>query len=59
MKLDEIKQIAQMYGIKAAKMSKAELIRSIQGIEQNEQCFDAGKAQSCGQDVCLWRTICC
>lgn len=59
MKLDEIKEIAQQHGIRTAKMKKAELIRTIQSTEQNEVCFEAGKANSCGQDDCLWRNDCC
>lgn len=59
MKLDAIKELAQQHGIKSAKMKKADLIRSIQIAEQNEPCFDAGRADSCGQDTCLWKTQCC
>jgi len=58
MKLDEIREMAQQHGIKSAKMKKAELIRTIQSAEQNEVCFEAGKATSCGQDACLWRSDC-
>lgn len=59
MKLEEIKEIAQQHGIKAGKMKKAELIRSIQNAEQNEQCFETGKTDSCDQVTCLWRGDCC
>ena len=59
MKLDEIKGIAQQHGIKTAKMKKAELIRNIQSAEQNEVCYESGKADSCGQEACLWRDDCC
>jgi hypothetical protein len=58
MKLEEIKEIAQQHGIKTGKMKKAELIRTIQSAERNEQCFEAGKADNCGQDACLWRSDC-
>jgi hypothetical protein len=59
MKLEEIKEIAQHHGIKTAKMKKAELIRTIQSAEQNEVCYESGKADSCGQEACLWRADCC
>jgi hypothetical protein len=59
MKLDEIKEIAQQRGIKTTKMKKAEIIRTIQRSEQNEACFETGKADSCAQEACLWRTLCC
>lgn len=58
MKLEEIKTIAQLHGIKAGKMKKSELVRSIQRAEGNEQCFEAGKSATCGQHICKWREIC-
>ena len=58
MKLDEIKEIAKLHNIKAGKMKKAELVRAIQQAENNDICFEAGKADNCGQDACLWRGDC-
>jgi len=58
MKLEEIKSIAQLYSIRVNKMKKSELVRSIQRAEGNEQCFEAGKSELCGQDACRWREIC-
>jgi len=58
MKLDAIKAIAQQHGIKSGKSKKAELIRAIQSAESNEPCFETDQAGSCGQDDCLWRTLC-
>jgi hypothetical protein len=58
MKLEEIKEIAKRYNIKTAKAKKAELVRTIQQAEGNEQCFDSGRAKLCGQDTCLWRDDC-
>lgn len=58
MKLDEIKEIAKEHGIKVGKMKKSELIRCIQQAEGNEQCFETGKADVCGQAGCLWREDC-
>jgi len=58
MKLDEIKEIARQHNIKPGKMKKNELIRAIQQAEGNEQCFDTGKADQCGQESCLWREDC-
>ena len=58
MKLEEIKSIAQLYSIRVNKMKKSELVRSIQRAEGNEQCFEAGKSELCGQDSCRWREIC-
>ena len=58
MKLDEIKEIAKKHEIKAGRMKKAELVRSIQATEGNDPCFETGKAASCGQPECLWREDC-
>jgi hypothetical protein len=58
MKLEEIKSIAQLYSIKVSKLKKYELVRAIQQAEGNEQCFEAGKSASCGQNGCSWRDIC-
>lgn len=59
MKLEDIKTIAKDHGIKLGKMKKSELIRCIQLAEGNEQCFETGKADACGQEKCLWREDCC
>ncbi len=58
MKLDDIKKIAAGVGVKAGKLRKADLIRQIQLAELNEPCFSTGKAESCGQENCLWREDC-
>lgn len=58
MKLDEIKEIAKRYEIKAGKMKKSELIHAIQAAEGNLVCFETGQANECGQDECLWRSDC-
>jgi hypothetical protein len=58
MKLEEIKEIAKQHSIKVGKMKKAELVRAIQQAEKNEECFETGKADVCGQDECIWREDC-
>ncbi|MDD5286190.1 MAG: SAP domain-containing protein [Desulfuromonadaceae bacterium] len=58
MKLEEIKSIAQRHSIKVSKLKKSELVRAIQMAEGNEQCFEAGKSATCGQNGCSWREIC-
>jgi len=58
MKLEEIKEMAKQHQIKTARMKKAELVRAIQQAEGNEQCFDSGKTDACGQEMCLWREDC-
>jgi Rho termination factor, N-terminal domain len=58
MKLDEIKKIAEQYGIKPGKMKKADLVREIQKLEGNNSCYDTGQSESCGQAQCSWRVDC-
>lgn len=58
MKIEEIRPIAAQLGIKVGKMKKSDLIRTIQEKEGNDQCFDSGIAQHCGQHHCLWRKDC-
>lgn len=58
MKLEQIKSIAHMHGIKTGKRKKPELVRAIQSAEGIEQCFETGKYASCSQIGCSWREIC-
>lgn len=58
MKLDELKEIAKQHNIKVGRMKKAELVRGIQQAEENDACFETGKADICGQNTCLWREDC-
>jgi hypothetical protein len=58
MKVAEVKEIAAQRGIKAGKMNKRDLIRTVQVTEGNENCFDTGKSRECGQIECLWRDDC-
>ncbi len=58
MKLVEIREIARQFGITASKMKKADLVRAIQQSEQNDPCFETGRASTCCQERCLWREDC-
>jgi hypothetical protein len=58
MKLEEVKKIAKKLGIQVKGMKKAEIIRTIQRDEGNNDCYDTGAAESCGQTDCLWRDDC-
>jgi hypothetical protein len=58
MKLDELKEIAKQHNIKVGKMKKADLVRAIQQVENNDICFETGQADTCGQVACLWREDC-
>ena len=58
MNLHEIREIARLRGLKAGKMKKGEIIRTIQEAEGNSACFDIGKSAECCQEKCLWREEC-
>jgi hypothetical protein len=54
----EIKALAKERGVKSGTLKKIELVQAIQAAEGNEQCFGVGRADSCGQDNCLWKADC-
>jgi len=58
MKLAEVKQIAKDRGLQVRNLKKADLIRSIQLSEGNNDCYNTDSAESCGQGSCLWRDDC-
>jgi len=58
MKIDEIREIAKRQGVKAGRLKKSELVRSIQQAEGSQQCFDTNNSKKCGQPGCLWREDC-
>jgi hypothetical protein len=57
MKVQEIREIAGKMSIRAGKMNKTDLIRTIQRAEGNADCF-ALKGHECDQINCLWREDC-
>ena len=57
MNMAQIRKQAQQVGIKAGKMRKADLIRSIQAQEGNFPCFGTASG-SCDQLNCCWRSDC-
>ncbi len=58
MKMVQVKAVAKERGVKAGRMKKVELVRAIQQVEGNNQCFVTEQADSCGQPGCLWREDC-
>jgi len=58
MKVDEIRATAKEMGIKVTRMKKADLIRSIQIAEGNNDCYGKTVDTDCGQTACLWREDC-
>ena len=58
MTLKEVKAIAKQRDLKVTNMKKAEIIRTIQRSEGNNDCFATGIANECVQAHCLWRKDC-
>lgn len=58
MKINEIKEIAKQHNLKVGKSTKSQLVRAIQQIEGNHQCFDSNLSAQCYQHSCAWREDC-
>lgn len=58
MKLEEIRAIAKSHCIKPGNLSKTELIKTIQAVEGNFDCFATASEGYCDQQGCLWRDGC-
>ncbi len=58
MKLAEIRDIAKSHSIHPGKLSKIELVKSIQLDEGNFDCFASATSGECDQIGCVWREDC-
>jgi len=58
MNLQNVREKAKAIGIKTSKMSKMNLIRSIQLSEGNFSCFATASNGECDQMECIWREDC-
>ena len=59
MRLSEIEKKAKTLKIKDTwRLSKKDLIKTIQRTEGNFDCFGTVKHKSCDQNSCLWRSDC-
>jgi hypothetical protein len=57
-KIEEICTIAKSHSINPSKLSKTELIKSIQTNEGNYDCFSTAYGGACDQVRCSWREDC-
>jgi ribulose kinase len=55
MKIAEVRSIAKSHGILPGKLSKSELIKSIQVNEGNFDCYASAYGGECDQANCVWR----
>jgi len=58
MHIQTIRSIAKERGIKAGRMTKADMIRTIQRTEGNFDCFATAFDGVCDQLQCTWRDDC-
>lgn len=58
MHMQTVRAIAQERGIKPGRMTKVDLIRTLQQAEGNTSCFATDEDGSCPQMGCLWREDC-
>lgn len=58
MNMQEIRDIAKEHGIKTSRMSKMQLIHTIQHSEGNFDCFATAMDGNCDQLGCVWREDC-
>ena len=58
MKIEEVRNIARSSGINPGKLSKIELIKSIQIKEGNFDCFATAYNGQCDRVDCIWREDC-
>lgn len=58
MNMQDIRSIAKEYGLKTGKLTKVNLVRTIQLTEGNFDCFATASAGECDQTGCLWRDDC-
>lgn len=58
MNMQEVRNMAKECGIKTLRMSKLDLIHSIQLNEGNFNCFATAVDGECDQMLCKWRDDC-
>ena len=58
MNMQEIRAIARSHGLKTSRLSKVRLVKSIQQIEGNFDCFATAVAGICDRLDCCWRGDC-
>ncbi len=58
MNINDVRQIAKTRAVNSARLSKTELIRSIQRAEDNFDCYGTNYDGGCDQSECSWREDC-
>lgn len=58
MNMQEVRRVAKVMGIKTGGISKMKIIRNIQLVEGNFDCFASAVTGECDQSMCRWREDC-
>ncbi|EAY57249.1 SAP domain-containing protein [Leptospirillum ferriphilum] len=58
MNMQEIRAIARQRQMPPGRLKKGDLIRALQRLEGNFDCFGSAREGICSQLECLWRTDC-
>lgn len=58
MNMQDVRERAKDIGIKPSRMSKVQLIQTIQLAEGNFNCFASAVDNECDQFNCIWRDDC-
>ncbi|AFS53246.1 MULTISPECIES: hypothetical protein [Leptospirillum] len=58
MNMQEIRAIARQRHMPPGRLKKADLIRALQRLEGNFDCFGSAREGICSQFECLWRKDC-
>lgn len=58
MNMQEIRDLAKEFGIKTSRVSKVDLIKTIQLSEGNFSCFSSAVDGICDQLDCVWQKDC-
>jgi len=58
MKMQEIRELAKVIGVKTGRLNKLNLIHAIQLSEGNFNCYASAQGGVCDQPLCKWRDDC-
>ncbi len=58
MNFNQIRKMAKTMGVNTYRMKKTDIIRAIQKVEHNIECYGSERVTECMEDSCLWRGDC-
>lgn len=58
MKFNDIQKMAKRMGVNTFQMKKTDMIRMIQRVENNMECYGTLRVEYCEEWTCLWRDDC-